>query len=201
MTRDAGPGTTPPGPSPRVGAGEEVLADLVRRSAEGDQQAFAALYDAVAPRAYGLALRVVRDPDLAADVTQEALLDAWRGAAGFRPERGSVTGWVCSITHRRAVDLVRSTQSRRDRELRAGAASFGREHDDVAEAVADAEDRRRVVDCLGTLTALEQEAVTAAYYGGLTYREVADRLGAKLATVKSRMRTGLRRLLDCLGVE
>lgn len=176
------------------------LVGLLRRSATGDQEAFAAFYDAVAPSAYGLARKIVRDADLAADVTQEALVDVWRSAERFDPDRGSVVGWVCSITHRRAIDLIRSTQSGRDREERAGVAGFERDRDDVTEAVESAEDRDRVTECLGTLTGLEYEAVTQAYYGGLTYRQVAERLGAKLATVKSRMRSALQRLQDCLGV-
>lgn len=147
-----------------------------------------------------MARKIVRDADLAADVTQEALVDVWRSAERFDPDRGSVVGWVCSITHRRAVDLIRSTQSGRDREERAGVAGFERDRDDVTEAVESAEDRDRVTECLGTLTGLEYEAVTQAYYGGLTYRQVAERLGAKLATVKSRMRSALQRLQDCLGV-
>ena len=85
-------------------------------------------------------------------------------------------------------------------EERAGVAGFERDRDDVTEAVESAEDRDRVTECLGTLTGLEYEAVTQAYYGGLTYRQVAERLGAKLATVKSRMRSALQRLQGCLGV-
>lgn len=196
MTSEAGPTAGQRGPRER----DRHLAGLLRRSAAGDQEAFAAFYDEVAPVAYGLARKVVRDADLAADVTQEALVDVWRTADRFDAARGSVVGWVCSITHRRAVDLIRSTQSGRDREQRAGVAAFDRAHDDVADAVEAVEDRDRVNECLGTLTELEYEAVTAAYYGGQTYREVAERLGAKLATVKSRMRSALQRLQDCLGV-
>lgn len=196
MTSEAEPTAGQRGPRER----DRHLAGLLERSASGDQEAFAAFYDEVAPAAYGLARKVVRDADLAADVTQEALVDVWRSADRFDASRGSVIGWVCSITHRRAVDLIRSTQSSRDREQRAGVAAFDRAHDDVADAVEAVEDRSRVNECLGTLTELEYEAVTAAYYGGQTYREVALRLGAKLATVKSRMRSALQRLQDCLGV-
>lgn len=196
MTSEAGPTAGQRGPRER----DRHLKGLLQRSAAGDQEAFAAFYDDVAPVAYGLARKVVRDADLAADVTQEALVDVWRTADRFDAARGSVIGWVCSITHRRAVDLIRSTQSSRDREQRAGAAAFDRAHDDAAERLEAVEDRDRVNECLGTLTELEYEAVTAAYYGGQTYREVAERLGAKLATVKSRMRSALQRLQDCLGV-
>lgn len=196
MTSEAGPTAGQRGPRER----DRHLVALLERSASGDQEAFAAFYDDVAPVAYGLARKVVRDADLAADVTQEALVDVWRSANRFDGARGSVIGWVCSITHRRAVDLIRSTQSSRDREQRAGVAAFDREHDHVGDQLEALEDRDRVQDCLGTLTELEYEAVTAAYYGGQTYRQVAERLGAKLATVKSRMRSALQRLQDCLGV-
>lgn len=199
---------TDPRPSApgQEGAAErnDRLVALLERSRTGDRDAFAELYDAVAPAVYGLARRVVVDPELASDVVQDTLLDVWRSADRFRAGQGSVIGWVCSIAHRRAVDQVRSSQARREREQRAGPASFVRDHDQVSEEVGDAvaasEDRHRVQDCLETLTGLEREAITAAYYGGMSYPEVAERVGAGLSAVKSRMRSGLRRLQECLGV-
>ncbi len=175
--------------------------DLLRLVARGDEQAFAALYDALAPRVFGLAKRVVRDPAQAEEVAQEALVEVWRTAARFDPEKGSATSWVLTITHRRAVDRVRSAQAGVERERRVAAASVETPYDDVVEEVTASLEQQQVRRCLKGLTDLQREAITLAYYGGYTYREVAEKLDTALPTVKTRMRDGLIRLRDCLGVE
>jgi RNA polymerase sigma-70 factor (ECF subfamily) len=175
--------------------------DLLRRVARGDEQAFAALYDALSPRVYGLARRVLRDPAQAEEVAQEALIEVWRTASRFDPARGSATAWVLTITHRRAVDRVRSAQAGADRERRVAAASGETPYDDVVEEVTNSLEQQQVRRCVKGLTELQREAITLAYYQGYTYREVAELLGAALPTIKTRMRDGLIRLRDCLGVE
>ena len=105
--------------------------------------------------------------------------------------------WVATIAHRRAVDRVRSEQRSAERARRTAAPLIA--YDEVAEAVEDNLDRERVRRCLGKLTDLQREAVTLAYYGGYTYREVAGLLGVPPGTVNTRMRDGLIRLRDCLG--
>ncbi len=175
--------------------------ELLRQVARGDEQAFRALYDLLAPRVFGLARRVVRDPAQAEEVAQEALVEVWRTATRFDAAKGSATSWVLTITHRRAVDRVRAAQAGADRERRVAAASVDTPYDDVVEAVTSSLELQQVRRCLEGLTELQREAITLAYYDGFTYREVAEKLDAALPTIKSRMRDGLIRMRDCLGVE
>jgi RNA polymerase sigma-70 factor, ECF subfamily len=174
------------------------LDHLMNRVAAGDHNAFATLYDAIAPRAYGLIRRIVRDPALAEEVTQDALVEVWRTAFRFEKERGSAVGWILAIAHHRAVDCVRAEQDAADRERRAGTASIP--FDEVIAEVTAQLEQKAVHRCLRALTSIQREAILLAYYCGLTYREVAERLGAGLPAIKTRMRDGLIRLRDCLGV-
>ena len=182
-------------------SGPEGPDDLLRKVARGDEKAFTTLYEIIAPRVFGLARRVVRDPAQAEEVAQEALVEVWRTATRFDPAKGSATSWVLTITHRRAVDRVRSAQAGADRERRAVAASGETPYDDVVEEVTANLEQQQVRRCLKGLTELQREAITLAYYDGFTYREVAEKLDTALPTIKTRMRDGLIRLRDCLGVE
>ncbi len=179
--------------------GRASLADLIARVARGDEQAFRALYDQMAGQVLGIVRRVLRDPAQSEEVMQEVLLEVWRGAARFDPAAGSAAAWILTLAHRRAIDRVRAEHSAASRELRAATATI--EYDEVTEAVEASLDAERVRRCLGSLTGLQREAVTLAYYQGYTYREVAGLLGVAVGTVKTRMRDGLIRLRDCLGVE
>jgi RNA polymerase sigma-70 factor (ECF subfamily) len=173
------------------------LTALLARVAVGDQAAFDAVYDRVAAPVFGTVRRVVRDPGLTEEITQEVFVEVWRAASRFDAGKGSPMAWVTTIAHRRAVDRVRSEQRSAERERRAASPVIA--YDDVAETVEDNLDRERVRRCLGTLTRLQREAVMLAYYGGYTYREVAGLLGTPAGTVSTRMRDGLIRLRDCLG--
>ncbi|SNY23433.1 ECF RNA polymerase sigma factor SigK [Paractinoplanes atraurantiacus] len=171
---------------------------LLVRVARGDEQAFARLYDLVAPRVYGLVRRVLRDPSHAEEVAQEVLVEVWRRAPQYDPERGTPTAWIFTIAHRRAVDRARSEQAAADRTLRIGIQAIDTPYDTVADEVATRLERRQVRSCLDGLTELQRQAVTLAYFQGNTYPQVAEMLGAPLPTIKSRMRDGLARLRDCL---
>jgi RNA polymerase sigma-70 factor, ECF subfamily len=178
-----------------------AAADLntcLRLVARGDADAFDTVYDQVAATVFGIVRRVVRDPAQSEEVTQDVLLEVWRNAAKFDPGRGSATAWVMTLAHRRAVDRVRSVQKESERERRTAVADVP--FDEVAEAVESSLERERVRRCLGSLTELQRESVTLAYYGGYTYSQVATLLGVPGGTIKTRMRDALIRLRDCLGV-
>lgn len=192
-----GPGTGPHHTSDE-GSGR-TPEDLLVAAADGDQEAFAQLYDALAPAVHGTARAVLRDPDHAAEVTQEVMLEVWRTAARYDRARASARTWVVTLSHRRAVDRVRSVQAQRDRDQSVVDADQHIPFDVVAEEVEDSMERRAVRHCLADLTDTQRQAVVLAYYGGRTYREVADELHAALPTVKSRIRDGLTRLRHCLG--
>jgi RNA polymerase sigma-70 factor, ECF subfamily len=174
---------------------------LLRAVARGDDAAFTRLYDLLSPRVFGLARRVLRDPAQAEEMAQEVLVEVWRTASRFDPARGSGLSWVLTIAHRRTVDRVRSEQAASDRMQKVAAASVHVPYDEVADQVGTRLERQQVRRCLDGLTTLQREAITLAYYGGHTYREVATLLDAALPTVKTRMRDGLIRLRDCLSIE
>ncbi|WP_030426727.1 ECF RNA polymerase sigma factor SigK [Allokutzneria albata] len=174
--------------------------DLVQRVARGDEAAFGQLYEVLAGPIYGVVLRVLRDQAQSEEVAQEVLVELWRTATRYAPDKGSVLTWALTVAHRRAVDRVRSAQSSADREDRAGRLGAERPFDEVAEQVTARLEREQVRVCLKALTDLQREAVLLAYYRGYTYREVAELLGSPLGTIKTRLRDGLIRLRDCLGV-
>jgi RNA polymerase sigma-70 factor, ECF subfamily len=189
-----------PAAGPSAGAARQAdLGALLSRMARGDQAAFQGVYDGAAGHILGIVRAVVRDPAQSDEVAQEVLLEVWRTASRFDPALGSPLAWITTLAHRRAVDRVRSEQKAAQRELRAATHSIA--YDEVTETVQARFDRERVRRCLGTLTELQRESVTLAYYDGYTYREVAELLGVAVGTVKTRMRDGLIRLRDCLGVE
>jgi len=170
------------------------------RVARGDTAAFSELYDELTPRVYGMVRRVLRNPAQSEEVTQEVLVEVWRTATRFDPKRGSVSSWVLTMAHRRAIDRVRSEQAATDREQAVAATSADVAYDAVSEAATTRLESEQVRRCLSSLTELQRESVTLAYYGGYSYREVAELLDANLATIKARMRDGLIRMRDCLGV-
>jgi RNA polymerase sigma-70 factor, ECF subfamily len=179
----------------RGGALEAALMSVAR----GDNAAFAVVYDQCAGAVLGTVRRVLRDPAQSEEVTQEVLLEVWRTAARFDPAAGSASAWVLTLAHRRAVDRVRSEQRAAEREVRAAVAAIA--YDEVSDAVEARLEHERVRRCLDSLTDLQRESVTLAYYRGYSYPEVARLLGVAVGTVKTRMRDGLIRLRDCLGVE
>jgi RNA polymerase sigma-70 factor (ECF subfamily) len=176
------------------------LQDLMGEVARGDQDAFASVYDAVAGPVLGIVRRVLRDQAQSEEVAQEVLVEMWRTAARYRRDRGSVMNWVLTLAHQRAVDRVRSVEASAAREAKAALLDRTPEFDEVTEQVEARLEREQVRRCLRTLTELQRESVTLAYYRGLTYREVAELLALPLGTVKTRLRDGLIRLRDCLGV-
>ena len=180
--------------------GGDVLTVVLNRCGRGDQSAFATLYDQLAPYVYGIVLRVVRDKSHAEEVTQEVFVEIWRIASRFDDEKGSVKAWAATVAHRRAVDRVRSEQSARDR-LDNESQKRVADTDVVVESVETSFDQARVRRALAQLTPAQREAVELAYFGALTYREVAALLGVAEGTIKSRIRDGMIRLRDELGAD
>jgi RNA polymerase sigma-70 factor (ECF subfamily) len=177
---------------------QDLMTSYIARVADGDQAAFAGLYDLLAPSVYGVVKRVLRDPSQAEEVTQEIFVEIWKQAARFDVERGSVRTWAVTIAHRRAVDRVRSEQSHRDRHTAVAAASLELQATPEDDAM-DADDRVRARAAMATLPAAQREALELAFYDGLTHVQIADRLGVALGTVKTRIRDGLIRLRTTMG--
>lgn len=185
---------TAPTPDPPAG-------ELVARVAGRDEAAFRLLYRQYSPLAFGLALRVTRDHDLAQDVLQEAFADLWAQADRFDPGTASVRSWVTMLTHRRAVDRVRREQSDRDRVTAYAQSTPERSHDSVAEVVELRAEHRHVRQAMAGLTDLQRNALELAFHAGLTHTEVARRLDIPLGTAKTRIRDALRALRATLEEE
>lgn len=201
VVRDTGETSADACPVRPVTAETEIalrLTALLGGIADGDREAFTEFYRSTHDRVYGLALRVLRRPAAAEEVTQELYLYVWKSAGQFDPRLASPIGWLMMLTHRRAVDRVRVEASATTRDIAYGHRHLGRDHDVVAETVGQRAEEQAVVHCLETLTATQRETVALAYYGGRTYAEVAAHLGIPLNTVKTRIRDGLKRLQNCL---
>jgi RNA polymerase sigma-70 factor, ECF subfamily len=171
---------------------------LERLAAGTDERALSELYDRYQAHMYGLALRITRDPALAQDAVQEAFVGVWRNAGKYAADKSSVRTWMLSIAHHRAIDMMRRRRptselpevETADRALRAP---------DVWPEVAQSLDRDTVAAAMAELPEAQREAIQLAYFEGLTQVEIADRTGAPLGTVKSRVRLGLlqmRRVLE-----
>ncbi len=192
--------TTIPAAAARLALVTADLDVLLRRVARRDTEAFAEFYDGTKSRVFGLVTRVLRDPGYSEETTQEVYLQVWRSADSYDPASGSALSWLMTMAHRRAVDRVRSEEAGSRRESRYGATTVEPPVDQVSESVLGSDERRQVTECLDGLTDLQRECVQLAYYDGMTYVQVSDRLSANLATVKSRMRDALRSLRNCLGM-
>ncbi len=173
---------------------------LLVRVATGDRVAFGELYDEMAPRVLGLVKRLLIDHSQSEEVTQEIFLEIWQTASRFDPNKGGAATWILTMTHRRAVDRVRASQSSRDRDVKIGIRDLASDYDHVAESVETTVEHERVVKAMERLTELQRQAITLSYYGGYSNSEVADILSVPIGTIKTRIRDGMIRLRDELGV-
>jgi len=149
---------------------------------------------------FGLILRVLVNRAQSEEVLQEVFLEIWQSAGRFAPNKGQGRTWVLTMAHRRAVDRVRASQSSTDRDVRAGIRDVAVSHDSVAEQVELSIEGERVVTALRTLPEPQREAIVLSYYGGYSQSEISVLIGAPLGTVKTRMRDGLSRLRNEMGV-
>ncbi|WP_396600248.1 sigma-70 family RNA polymerase sigma factor [Frigoribacterium sp. R86507] len=186
--------------TPETGHTPSTPDELLPRVAQGDQAAFAALYDQTAPRVLGLVKRLLKDHAQSEEVTQEVFLEIWQNATRFDSTRGSAASWMLTMAHRRAVDRIRASQAGRDRDLKIGVRDLETDYDSVTESVEIRIEHERVERALGRLTELQRQAVKLAYYGGLSHSEVAKLLDVPIGTVKTRLRDGMIRLRDEMGV-
>jgi RNA polymerase sigma-70 factor (ECF subfamily) len=172
---------------------------LLQQIAAGDQTAFAAFYDATSRTVFGIVLSVVRDRAQAEEVAQEVYVEAWTSAPRFDAERGSASGWLNTIAHRKAVDRVRSSQRSQERDQRHFEAGPVQLPQDTSDIVVAHDQGERVRAALQQLPEAQRTAVHMAYFEGRTYREVAEFLELPLGTVKTRIRDAMKRLRTHLG--
>ncbi|WP_184240166.1 sigma-70 family RNA polymerase sigma factor [Conyzicola lurida] len=177
-----------------------TLDELLALVAQGDQAAFARLYDQIAPRVLGLVRRLLRDHAQSEEVTQEIFLEIWQNATRYDSAKGGASTWIMTMAHRRAVDRVRASQSSRDRDTKIGIRDYDAAYDNVSETVQVRVEHERVEKAMLRLTELQRQAVSLAYYGGYSHSEVATLLSVPIGTVKTRLRDGMIRLRDELGV-
>jgi RNA polymerase sigma factor (sigma-70 family) len=172
---------------------------LVRLVAERDAGALEVLYERYGKAAYSLARRILTDEVLAQDVVQEVFLSLWRDAHRFDAGRGTLATYLLSMTHHRAVDVVRREENLRRRRTSDEALEFQPDPAPGVEAEAEAAERRSEVRAaLAQLPPAQREALALAYFGGYTQREVAALVGVPLGTVKTRMAAGMRKLKEAL---
>lgn len=176
-----------------VPASDVSLTEVVERVREGDQRAFAVLYDALAPKVFGAVRRVLRDPAMSEEVTQEVFVELWQQAHRFDAERASVATWALTMARRRAVDRVRREQSQRNR-VEALAGRRDEAFDEPGAQVVDGLEAGAVREALSELPADQRDVLVLSFLEGLPHGEIADRLGIPLGTVKGRVRGGLKKL-------
>jgi RNA polymerase sigma-70 factor, ECF subfamily len=191
----------PAPPSAMLQGRERELAHLLARISRADQEALAVLYHATRARVYGLACRLLGEQAAADDITSEVYMQVQRLAASYEPSRGVPSAWLLMLTRSRSLDYLRATAAHQSHavplELVAGLPSA---EPDPQEASAAAEQRDSVQAALATLRPEQREVIESAYYGGLSHREIAARLGQPLGTIKARLRTGITVLRGVLTV-
>jgi RNA polymerase sigma factor (sigma-70 family) len=172
---------------------------LVERLSSGDETALVELYDRYAGFVFGLAVRTLVDRQIAEEVTQEVFVSLWEHPKQIEPGRGTLRGFLGTLTHRRAVDAVRREEARRRREVRV--AWHEGSVPDVADVVLRSDTTGRVRTAVEVLPDAQRQALELAYFGGYTYRQVAEVLGIPEGTAKSRLRLALTRIAEHLGPE
>ncbi len=174
---------------------------LIQQIARGDREAFGHFYDRYASLAFTFAARLLRDRSDADDVLQEVFLQVWRQAKSYSQDKGSPEAWIITITRSRAIDKLRSKR-RRERSFVAVEDPAGAEYGGKVESGAKESEARLIVNsALARLPEAQRKVLEMAYFDGLTQSEIAARLAEPLGTIKTRMRSGIERLREFLGVK
>jgi RNA polymerase sigma-70 factor (ECF subfamily) len=174
--------------------------ELMLRIAGGNENAFEELYDRLSSQVFGLVRRILKDQAQSEEVTQEVFVEAWQQATRYDPARGKAITWLLTLAHRRAVDRVRASQASKDRDLREGIKEFQSSYDDVEDTAIAHDEGRRVIEALDRLSETQRDAIQLAYFGGYTHSEVAELLKIPVGTAKTRIRDGMNKLRDLMGV-
>ena len=183
-----------------VASWEAGIEACVRRAANGEQAGLAALYDQTSYLVYGVALRILRDPADAEEVTLDVFLQVWRSAARFDPQRASASTWLTMLARSRSLDRLRSGMTRKSREAAIDEASESASKDAVPEQQTILKfQRQRVQAAMANLEPEQRQTIELAFFGGLTHSELAKKLGQPLGTVKTRIRLGLMKLRQALA--
>lgn len=193
------PADRPPAPHAPTPRALDALSAHLMGCGSGEDAAFAELYDALAPRIYGLVLRILRDAHQSEEVTQEVFLQVWQSSSRFDPQRGSALSWVMTMAHRRAVDRVRASEAWHRRDDADAVLSRQTPTDLTSEAVHASLEAESIRAGLATLSLVQRRAIELAYFGGHTHREVAGLLQIPLGTAKARIRDGLIQLRDVMS--
>jgi RNA polymerase sigma-70 factor (ECF subfamily) len=173
---------------------------LLEKVAEGNKAAFSALYSKTSGKVHGLVVKILRDPAQSEEVTQEIFLEVWQIAAQYTPSKGSAVSWLMTIAHRRTVDRIRASEASRQRDTKIGIRDYVSTYDNVVDTVDMHVEHEKVQKAMNRLTDLQKQTVVLAYYGGYSYKEIAENLSVPVGTVKTRLRDGMIRLRDELGV-
>jgi RNA polymerase sigma-70 factor (ECF subfamily) len=168
---------------------------LLGAVARGEHGAFDLVYGQLRDPIRNQVFAVLRDPAQSDEVTQDVLLELWRTAVRYDPDKGSAAAWALTIARRRAVDRVRRTVSATARDQQT---ALPADWDQIHDTVEDTLDRERLLRCMAQLSDLQREAIALTFYGGRTHVEAAEILGAPLGTVKARIRDALIKLRDCM---
>ena len=175
------------------------LADLLARAGQGDRQAFATLYQATSAKLFGLALRILVRRDLAEEALQDAFVNIWHHAAGYRPEKAAVMTWMTTIVRNRCLDLLRAMPA--EKQLAEDQSFDDWASDDLSpiEAATSNSDARALMNCMSQLAPLQRQAIALSYFKGMAHEQLAQQLIQPLGTIKTWIRRGLQVLKTCMS--
>lgn len=190
-------------PSPSDTQRQEEDADLIRRVARGDREAFSSIYDRYSRPLFSIALRVLNDSREAEDIVHDVFIALWNKAGDFESDRGTAFGWCVTLTRNRSIDRVRSRKRRGELLAESAPADLGYDENqadnaDSGDMLWQKEKATAVRQALESLPAEQKSALQLAYFGGLTQQEIAARLREPLGTIKARIRRGLLKLRELL---